>query len=108
MSEVVARSGDNMDSLVKKVKLATILGTFQSTLTDFPYLRKIWTKNTEEERLLGVSITGILDCTLLNNPNDKTLPERLEKLKEIAVETNKVFAEQIGIPQSVAVTCVNV
>ena len=106
LSEVVARSGDNMDSLVKKVKLATILGTFQSTLTDFPYLRKIWTKNTEEERLLGVSITGILDCTLLNNPNDKTLPERLEKLKEIAVETNKVFAEQIGIPQSVAVTCV--
>lgn len=106
MSEVVARSDDDMESLKKKVRLATILGTFQSTLTDFPYLRKIWQKNTEEERLLGVSITGILDCPLLNNPKDVYLPQRLETLKEVAVETNKAFAEQIGINQSVAITAI--
>jgi ribonucleoside-diphosphate reductase alpha chain len=106
LSEVVARSGDTLDSLGRKVRLATILGTFQSTLTDFPYLRKIWQKNTEEERLLGVSITGILDCNLINNADDLTLPAKLEALKSVAVETNKEFAEQLNIQQSAAITCV--
>jgi ribonucleoside-diphosphate reductase alpha chain len=88
------------------VRLATILGTFQSTLTEFPYLRKIWQNNTEAERLLGVSITGILDCPLLNNVSDKSLRHRLEALREQAVVTNKEFAETLGIPQSAAITCV--
>jgi ribonucleoside-diphosphate reductase alpha chain len=88
------------------VRLAAILGTFQSCLTDFPYLRKIWQKNTEEERLLGVSITGILDCPLLNNTEDSNLPSRLEKLKNITVVTNKEFADALGIQQSTAITCV--
>jgi ribonucleoside-triphosphate reductase (thioredoxin) len=86
--------------------LATILGTFQSTLTNFPYLRKVWQKNTEEERLLGVSITGILDCPVLNDVNDKSLPARLETLRELAVVTNKEFADVLDIPQSAAITCV--
>jgi ribonucleoside-diphosphate reductase alpha chain len=88
------------------VRLATILGTFQSTLTDFPYLRKIWQNNTEAERLLGVSITGILDCKLLNDVNDQGLSSRLEMLRETAVTSNKEFAETLGIPQSAAITCV--
>lgn len=106
LTEVVARVGENEDSLERKVRLATILGTFQSCLTDFPYLRKIWQKNTEEERLLGVSITGILDCPLLNNINDENLHSRLERLKNIAVVTNKEFADALGIQQSTAITCV--
>lgn len=105
LTEVVARANDTEESLENKVRLAAMLGTIQSTLTDFPYLRKIWKKNTEEERLLGVSMTGIYDCPLLNNINDKGLPERLEKLKAIAVDTNAEFAEKFGIPQSTAVTC---
>lgn len=88
------------------MRLATILGTFQSTLTDFPYLRKIWQKNTEEERLLGVSITGILDCHLLNDPSDSELPNRLDGLRTLTVETNKSLAEELGIPPSAAITCV--
>lgn len=106
LSEVVARSDDSIGSLGNKVRLATILGTFQSTLTDFPYLRKIWQKNTEEERLLGVSITGILDCPLINNAYDPTLPTMLEELKALAVEVNKEFAGVLGIPQSTAITCI--
>jgi ribonucleoside-diphosphate reductase alpha chain len=106
LTEVVARSEDNGDSLQRKVRLATILGTFQSTLTDFPYLRKIWQKNTEEERLLGVSITGILDCPLLNNIHDEGLSSRLEQLRELSVVTNKELANELGIPQSAAITCV--
>jgi ribonucleoside-diphosphate reductase alpha chain len=86
--------------------LATILGTFQATLTDFPYLRKIWQKNTEEEALLGVSMTGILDNALLNNPDDLELPKRLETLRDIAIATNAEYAAAIGINQSVAVTAV--
>jgi ribonucleoside-triphosphate reductase len=106
LTEVVARHNDDEQSLQRKVRLASILGTFQSTLTDFPYLRKVWQKNTEEERLLGVSITGILDCSLLNDVNDDGLSSRLEKLRDLAVVTNKEFADELGIPQSAAVTCV--
>ena len=106
LTEVVARAEDDGASLQRKVRLASILGTFQSTLTDFPYLRKIWQKNTEEERLLGVSITGILDCSLLNNIHDVGLSSRLDELRELAVVTNKEFADELGIPQSAAITCV--
>ena len=106
LTEVVARAEDNEVSLQRKVRLASILGTFQSTLTDFPYLRKIWQKNTEEERLLGVSITGILDCPLLNDVYDGGLSSRLDGLRELAVVTNKELADELGIPQSAAITCV--
>jgi ribonucleoside-diphosphate reductase alpha chain len=106
LSSCIVRSDDTMDSLERKIRLATILGTFQATLTNFPYLRKIWQKNTEEEALLGVSMTGILDNALLNNPDDVELPKRLEKLRDIAIATNCEFASAVGINQSVAVTAV--
>ena len=106
LSSCIIRSTDDFDSISNKIRLATILGTFQASLTDFPYLRKIWQKNTEEEALLGVSMTGILDNTLLNNPDDTELPARLEKLRDIAVSVNAEFAAAIGINQSVAVTAV--
>jgi ribonucleoside-diphosphate reductase alpha chain len=106
LTEVVARADDTDASLQRKVRLASILGTFQSTLTDFPYLRKVWQKNTEEERLLGVSITGILDSALLNNIDDVGLSSRLEGLRDLAVVTNKELANVLGIPQSAAITCV--
>ena len=106
LSSCIVRSEDTIEVLTNKIRLATILGTFQASLTNFPYLRKIWQKNTEEEALLGVSMTGILDNPLLNNPNDALLPERLEKLRGIAVDTNAEFAAAIGINQSVAVTAV--
>lgn len=106
LSSVAVKSDDTMDNLKRKVALATILGTFQSTLTHFPYLRSIWQKNTEEERLLGVSMTGILDNPLLNSPNDLDLPKRLEELKNVAVDTNAQFADAIGINRSAAITCV--
>jgi ribonucleoside-triphosphate reductase (thioredoxin) len=106
LSSCIVRSDDTMDSLERKIRLATILGTFQATLTNFPYLRKIWQKNTEEEALLGVSMTGILDNALLNNPDDTELPSRLEKLRDVAVNTNAEFASAVGINQSVAVTAV--
>jgi ribonucleoside-diphosphate reductase alpha chain len=105
LTEVVARETDDLDSLKDKVRMATILGTFQSTLTDFKYLRKVWKDNTEEERLLGVSLTGILDCPVLT-PNNKNLLLNLQVLKEVAVETNKKIAKDLGIPQSTAITCV--
>jgi ribonucleoside-diphosphate reductase alpha chain len=95
-----------MDSLEHKIRVASILGTFQASLTDFPYLRKVWEKNTQEEALLGVSMTGICDNALLNNPDDPQLPARLERLKDVAVATNAEFAAAIGINQSVAVTAV--
>lgn len=105
LSEVVVRSWDTRESLREKVALATILGTLQSTLTYFPYLRDVWKKNTEEERLLGVSMTGIFD-----NPITSTLgsglEELLEELKQVAVDTNKTYAEYLGIPQSAAISCV--
>jgi ribonucleoside-diphosphate reductase alpha chain len=106
LSSCIIRSDDTEDSIATKIRLATILGTFQASLTDFPYLRKIWQRNTEEEALLGVSMTGICDNTLLNNPDDGGLPARLEKFRDIAIATNAEFAAAIGINQSVAVTAV--
>ena len=106
LSSVIVRNSDDMDRLRNKVRLATILGTFQSTMTHFPYLRKIWQTNTEEERLLGVSMTGILDNPLLNSAYDLDLPKRLEELKNVAIDTNARMANDLGIPASAAITCV--
>jgi ribonucleoside-triphosphate reductase len=104
LTEVVCRSTDTMTTLTKKVKIATILGTIQSTFTNFGYLRKRWQNNTEEERLLGVSLTGIMDSVELNTIDG--LAPRLEVLKQHAVDTNKELAKKLGIPQSTAITCV--
>jgi len=106
LSSCIIRSTDTVDDLLRKIRLATILGTFQASLTNFPYLRKIWQKNTEEEALLGVSMTGILDNHLLNDPDDQELPGLLEKLRDVAVATNAAYAAAIGINQSVAVTAI--
>ena len=105
LSEVVVRSTDDIKSLSKKVKLATIIGTVQSSLTKFPYLRKVWQNNTEEERLLGVSLTGIMDNPLLTAKN-KGLSQTLDHLRHIAIDTNKEWAERLGVQQSTAITCV--
>ena len=105
LSEIVIRADDTMETLMEKVRLATILGTFQSTLTNFGYIRKEWKKNCDEERLLGVSLTGIMDSKLTNGVTSG-LAERLEQLKLVAVETNKAWAEKLGISQSTAITCV--
>ena len=105
LTEVVIREKDKFDDLKKKVMLATILGTAQATLTKFPYLRKIWQKNTEEERLLGVSLTGIMDNELTNG-RKHGLEKTLTALREVAVETNKEWSAIFGIPQSTAITCV--
>ena len=104
LTEVVIRDKDTTDDLARKVRLATILGTAQATLTKFPYLRKVWQNNTEEERLLGVSLTGIMDNGVTSKAHD--LPSILNDLKQIAIDTNKVYAEKFGIPQSTAITCV--
>ena len=106
LTSCIVRSDDTLDTLRNKIRLATILGTFQASLTNFPYLRKIWETNTKEEALLGVSMTGILDNALMNNPNDPELPQRLESLRDIAIATNAEFAAAVGINQSVAVTAV--
>jgi ribonucleoside-diphosphate reductase alpha chain len=106
LSSVIVRSSDSVDTLRNKVRLATILGTFQSTMTHFPYLRKVWQTNTEEERLLGVSMTGILDNTLLNDPDNAELPAILEGLKNVAIDTNAEFADAIGINRSAAITAI--
>lgn len=106
LSSVVVRAEDTEEKLLEKIELATILGTWQSTMTHFPYLRKIWQTNTEEERLLGVSMTGPLDNPLLNNPDDPELPGRLERLKQHAVSTNSVHAALLGINASVAITAI--
>tara|TARA_B100001939_G_scaffold268025_1_gene235519 strand:- start:2278 stop:4176 length:1899 start_codon:yes stop_codon:yes gene_type:complete len=105
LTEVVVRATDTYDSLARKVKLATILGTIQSSFTRFPYLRKVWQRNTEEERLLGVSLTGIMDNPLMTMKN-KGLESTLAKLREVAVETNAEWAERLNINASVAITCV--
>jgi len=102
LTEVVIRPEDTLKTLKNKVRIAAILGTLQSTLTDFRYLRAGWKKNAEEERLLGVSLTGIMDNPLTANPK----PVLLEALKQMAVDTNKEWADKLGINQSVAVTCV--
>jgi ribonucleoside-diphosphate reductase alpha chain len=103
LSEVVVRADDTLDSLKEKVRKATILGTLQATLTDFRYLRKIWKTNTEEEALLGVSLTGIMDHPVLSTPD---CAEWLEEMREVAIETNKEWAERLGIKQAAAITCV--
>lgn len=120
LTEVVVRSTDTLKDLERKVRLATILGTIQSTYTHFPYLRKIWQKNTEEERLLGVSLTGIMDNEALSGEIDDdawlsssfcgdegaTLSSILEHLKNVAIATNAEWASRLGIPSSTAITCV--
>ena len=105
LTEVVVRATDTLESLVDKVRMATILGTIQSSFTKFPYLRKIWQNNTDEERLLGVSLTGLMDNPLMTSKN-KGLETTLEHLKQIAVDTNSEWAERLGIPVSAAITCV--
>ena len=136
LSEVVVRSDDTFEDLKRKVRLATILGTLQSTLTNFRYLSSVWKRNTEEERLLGVSLTGIMDHPVLSTIGDRdyyysteqgsrdedflwdeknklskgrwshSLKLVLNELKEVAIETNKEWSEKLGVPQSVAITCV--
>ena len=107
LSEVVVRASDTRESLLEKVRLATILGTFQSTLVNFKYVSKSWKKNCEEERLLGVSLTGIMDSKITNGKGPHgSLPAILKDLKAVAVQTNKAYAKMLGINQSVAVTCV--
>jgi ribonucleoside-triphosphate reductase len=105
LTEVVVRATDNIDDLERKVKLATVLGTVQSTYTKFPYLRKVWQRNTEEERLLGVSLTGIMDNVLTTTQN-VGLEKTLNHLRQVAVATNADLADQLGISVSAAITCV--
>jgi len=105
LSEVVIRADDTKEDLERKVAIATIIGTLQSTFTKFPYLRKVWQKNTEEERLLGVSLTGIMDNPLTTSANPD-LPALLEHLQSVAVEVNAEWAEKLGIQVSTAITCV--
>jgi len=105
LSEVVVRVTDDLKSLSNKVRLATIIGTLQSTFTKFPYLRKVWQNNTEEERLLGVSLTGIMDNPLLTAKN-KGLAQTLDHLRHVAINTNKEWAERLGVQRSTAITCV--
>ena len=105
LSEAVIRVSDTEETLMKKVELATILGTFQSTLTNFKYVSAMWKKNCSEERLLGVSLTGIMDSPLTNG-KEKGLEDLLNKLREHAVETNKKWAKKLGINRAVAITCV--
>ena len=105
LTEVVIRAEDTIKDLERKVEIATILGTIQSTLTHFPYLRHIWKKNTEEERLLGVSLTGIMDNPMMTTKN-LALEQTLEHLKHVAISTNADWASRLGIPVSAAITCV--
>ena len=102
LTEVVIRATDTVKSLERKIRLATILGTIQSTYTNFPYLRPIWQKNTEEERLLGVSLTGIMDNELTYKADAKTL----QKLRDVAIQTNRDYAKSFGIDESASITCV--
>jgi ribonucleoside-triphosphate reductase len=120
LTEVVVRADDTLETLKEKVKKAAIIGTLQATLTDFRYLRKIWQTNTEEEALLGLSFTGIMDHPVLagevswdpdaygitNVNKEDVLKGWLGELKEVAIETNKTWAKKLGIPQSAAITCV--
>ena len=105
LSEVVVRESDTRQSLLEKVRLATILGTFQSTLTNFKYVSAMWKNNCEEERLLGVSLTGIMDCCYTNGKGGN-LGKLLDELREESIKTNKEFSEKLGIPQATAITCV--
>lgn len=102
LSEVVCRESDKLEDIKRKVEIATIIGTIQSTLTEFRYLSPQWQRNTEEERLLGVSLTGIMDCPALMACSDSALAE----LRAHAVKTNKKWAKKLDIPESAAITCV--
>ena len=107
LSEVVVREDDTAETLKEKVELAAIIGTLQATLTDFRYLRNIWHKNTSEEALLGLSMTGIMDNKLLSGQEDQAeLEKTLESLRDVAIATNKKWAKKLGIEQSAAITCV--
>ena len=105
LTEVVVRATDTIEDLERKVRMATILGTIQSTYTKFPYLRKVWQRNTEEERLLGVSLTGIMDNRLMTHKN-KGLNKTLEHLKNVAISTNAELAGRLDVPPSAAISCV--
>jgi len=105
LTEAVVRYDDTEETLLRKVRIASILGTIQATFTKFPYLRKVWQRNTEEERLLGVSLTGIYDNPLLTTQGDK-LNELLSRLREEARRANEEYATLLGIPKSAAITCV--
>ena len=102
LTEVVVREGDTEATLTKKVKLATILGTIQSTLTNFKFLSSEWKANTDEERLLGVSLTGIMDAKITSTPD----PKLLERLRDHARRTNHKYADLLDIPRSASITCV--
>lgn len=106
LTEVVVRPGDTKEELLRKVELATILGTLQSTLTNFRYLRKEWQRNCEEERLLGVSLTGIMDHPVLSGKMDMDLDNLLEEMRTHSVEVNKVWAGHLEINPSASITCV--
>jgi ribonucleoside-triphosphate reductase (thioredoxin) len=107
LTEVVVRQSDTYNELKKKIELATILGTYQSTLTDFKFLSEEWKKNTDEERLLGVSLTGIMDSPLLNGSKDMAgLPKILEELRDHARKVNIKWAERFNVSVSTAITCV--
>ena len=111
LTEVVVRSTDSLNDLKRKIRIATILGTAQATLTKFPYLRKVWRDNTEEERLLGVSLTGIMDNQMMNGRQEfisyeGKLSTILPELKQVAIDTNKEYAKKWNMPQSTAITCV--
>jgi len=104
LTEVVVRPGDTVESLRRKVRLAAILGTWQASLTHFPYLSSEWKKNCEEEALLGLSLTGILDNEMMRSMN--VLPDTLAILKQEAINTNQVWANTIGINPAAAITCI--
>jgi len=107
LSEVVVREDDTAETLKEKVELAAIIGTLQATLTDFRYLRNIWQKNTAEEALLGLSMTGIMDNELLSGKGDaEELASTLEGLRDHAIKVNEKWAKKLGIEQSAAITCV--
>ena len=105
LSEIVIRADDDLVSLKKKVEVASIIGSLQATLTDFRYLRNIWKRNTEEEALLGVSLTGICDHYLLGK-DSPDLEKWLTEMRDVAIKTNKEWADKLGINQSTAITCV--
>ncbi len=106
LTEVVVRPEDTLADLKRKVELATVLGTFQATLTDFRYLSSAWKRNTEEERLLGVSLTGIMDHAILGDKDNEDLPKWLEELRDTAIKVNEEWSSVLGIEQSMAITCV--
>ena len=106
LSEIVVRADDTLETLKAKSETAAIIGTLQATLTDFRYLRNCWKKNTEEEALLGVSMTGIMDHYLLSKGESPDLVKWLEEIRDVAVDTNEKWAKKLGINQSTAVTAV--